>query len=290
MTDKNEYEYEKEHEPEQVEEPAPDQVEQIEDNSVESGEQDEPGIKKTIILREYFELIIEVIVFVFFINAFLLQTYVIPSSSMEDSMLIGDHLLVDKVCYSHSLSIIDKLFLPQVKIDRGMIVTFSGPNEIYHKRDEKNLVKRVIALPGDTIKVVNEKVFVNGKQTKEPYVYFKGMKPRGQFPPQHEQWHYEFPEKYKKCVVYTELGNAFKVPENHYFAMGDNRNFSFDCRHWGPLPADLIIGKPWRIYWSFESTSSDYLSNGFVHKLKDIFHTIINFFSKTRWKRTFKKY
>lgn len=243
------------------------------------------------LFREYFELIAEVIIFVFFINAFLLQSYVIPSSSMENTMLIGDHLLVDKVCYSQSLSGIDRLLIPQVKIKTGMIVTFSGPNEIYNNRKEKNLVKRVIATPGDSIKIVEEKVYINGTLLEEPYVNFKGMKPRDRFPPEFpHNWHYEFPRKFRDNIVDTENGKAYKVPEGHYFVMGDNRNFSFDSRFWGPLPQDLIIGKPWRVYWSFESESKDFMTPGFRHWIKDIFRTITNFFSKTRWKRTFKKY
>ncbi len=247
--------------------------------------------KEVSIFREYLELITEVIVFVFFINAFLLQSYVIPSSSMENTMLIGDHLLVDKVCYSQSTGGIDRFLLPQVEIKRGMIVTFSGPNEINHKMQEKNLVKRVIALPGDTIKIVEEKVYINGQMIKEPYVNFKGIKARDQFPPEFPYyWHYEFPHKYRKYVVDTDIGKAYKVPKNCFFVMGDNRNFSFDSRFWGPLPADYIIGKPWRIYWSFESTSRDYLYPTIGQKIKDFFQTILHFFTKTRWNRTLKKY
>lgn len=247
--------------------------------------------KDVSIIREYFELIAEVIIFVFFINAFLLQSYVIPSSSMEDTMLIGDHLLVDKVCYSQSLNTVDRLVLPQVTICRGMIVTFSGPNEINNKQQEKNLVKRVIAVPGETIRIDGEKVYINGELIQEPYVNFKGIKARDQFPPEFpHSWHYEFPRKFRDSLVDTEIGKAYKVPEGHFFVMGDNRNFSFDSRFWGPLPADLIIGRPWRVYWSYESTSRDYLTPGVGHKIKDFFNTIVNFFSKTRWERTFKKY
>jgi len=243
------------------------------------------------VFREYFELITEVIIFVFFINAFLLQTYVIPSSSMENTMLVGDHLLVDKVAYSQSLGALDRFFLPQTGIERGMIVTFSGPNEINRGMEPKNLVKRVIALPGDTIRVDRDLVYLNGKLIDEPYRVFKDRPPIDRFPPSRAYgWHSEFPMKFRDSVVDTENGKAFLVPEGHYFCMGDNRNHSFDSRAWGPVPEQYIIGKPWRVYWSYDASSSDYQDPRFWHKVKDFFKTIINFFSKTRWKRTFKKY
>ncbi len=243
------------------------------------------------VFREYFELITEVLVFVFFINAFLLQTYVIPSSSMENTMLVGDHLLVDKVSYSHSLGWLDGFFLPQRKLDKGMVVTFSGPSEINRGEEPKNLVKRVIAAPGDTIRIVRDQVYINGKLSKEPYRIFKDHSPRDLFPPDNDfGWHYEFPPKFRSSVVETPQGRAFKIPENHYFCMGDNRNNSFDSRAWGPVPGEYVIGKPWRIYWSYESTSKEYLTPGMWHKIKDIFNTVVHFFTKTRWERTFKKY
>jgi signal peptidase I len=241
--------------------------------------------------KDFFKLMVEVLLFIFFINTFLLQTYVIPSPSMENSMLVGDHLLVDKVKYSRSFSGVDGFFLPQVPIRRGTIVTFSGPNEINHGEEAKNLVKRVIALPGEAIKVIDNRVFINGKCLDEPYVYFKGMGGISNFPSEFPGiWHREFPRKYRDMVVDTPLGKAFLVPPGHYFCMGDNRNNSFDSRSWGPLPENLIIGSPWRIYWSYASDSSDYFESGVLHKIKDFFITILNFFSKTRWERTFKKY
>lgn len=247
--------------------------------------------REVSIFREYFELITEVVVFVFFINAFLLQTYVIPSSSMEETMLIGDHLLVDKVAYSQSLGSLDRLLLPQTGIKRGMIVTFSGPSEINKGLEPKNLVKRVIALPGDTIRIDGGDVYIDGKKIDEPYKIFKGGNPRGYWPPEDPyDWHYEFPMQFRDSVVDTPNGKAFKVPEGHYFCMGDNRNHSFDSRAWGPVPGEYIIGKPWRVYWSYDSTSKEYLTTGFWHKVKDLFNTVIHFFTKTRWKRTFKKY
>jgi len=216
--------------------------------------------KEVGIFREYFELIVETLVYVFFVMTFLIQSFVIPTGSMEENLLIGDHLLVDKISYSRSLGTLDRIFFPQKKITRGMIVTFKAPPEM-----EKEYVKRVIALPGDKIKIVNKKVYVNDNLLIEPYTYFKDNN-----------------------ILDSVRDNMseFLVPKNHYFCMGDNRDNSFDSRFWGPVPADNIVGKPWRVYWSYKSTSSEYLTPGFIHKIKDIFKTVLNFFSKTRWKRT----
>ena len=187
--------------------------------------------------REYIELFAEVLILVFFINAFLLQTYVIPSGSMEATMLIGDHLLVDKVAVSRSLGSVDAFLLPQYGISRGRILTFTGPHEIYTNKEPKNLVKRVVALPGDTIRIEGKKVFINGKQVFEPYAVYKGRNPITKFPPSNGfNWDYNFPREYRDFVVKTPGGEAYRVPEGHYFCMGDNRNHSFDSRYWGPLP------------------------------------------------------
>jgi len=216
--------------------------------------------KKMGFFREYIELIAETLIYVFFVMTFLIQSFVIPTGSMEKNLLVGDHLLVDKVSYSRSLSPIDRLVFPQKKIKRGMIVTFKAPADI-----EKEYVKRVIALPGEKIKIIGKKVYINGKLLDEPYTYFRD------------------PNILKNERDYM---NEYLVTENSYFCMGDNRDNSYDSRYWGTVPADFIIGKPWRVYWSFSSTSDEYLTPGFLHKMKDLFKTVVNFFSKTRWERT----
>jgi signal peptidase I len=219
--------------------------------------------KEVGLFRENFELFAEVLIYVFFVMTFLLQSFVIPTGSMENTLLIGDHLLVDKISYSRSLGPVDRFFFPIKKIERGMVITFKSPAEI-----EKEYVKRVIGLPGETIKVVNKKVYLNGKYLEEPYVRFSDKEILNSYRD-------NFPE--------------FTIPKGHFFCMGDNRDNSFDSRFWGPVPEDYIIGRPWRIYWSYHSTSQEYLTPGLWHKIKDIFKTIINFFSKTRWERTVKK-
>jgi len=215
------------------------------------------------LFREYFELIAETLIYVFFVMTFLLQSFVIPTGSMEDNILVGDHILVDKVAYSQSLGNIDGFMFPQLKIQRGMIVTFKSPAEM-----EKEYVKRIIGLPGEKIKIIDKKVFINGKPLNEPYTYFRDTNIENS---QRDN----FPE--------------FTIPENSYFCMGDNRDKSFDSRYWGTVPSDFIVGKPWRIYWSYDSSSDEYLTQGVSHKMKDIGKTIINFFPKTRWKRTAQK-
>lgn len=213
--------------------------------------------------REYFELIAETLVYVFFVMTFLLQSFVIPTGSMQDNILIGDHILVDKVSYSPHFGALDSFMFPTKKIERGMIVTFKSPAEM-----EKEYVKRVIGLPGEKIKIQDKKVFIDGKELDEPYTFFKDSNIE-------RSYRDNFPE--------------FNIPKGHYFCMGDNRDYSYDSRFWGPVPGINIIGKPWRIYWSFESTTEEYLTPGFWHKVKDFFKTIFNFFTKTRWNRTIKK-
>ena len=253
------------------------------------------------VYREYFELISEVLIYVFFVMTFLLQSFVIPTGSMETNLLIGDHLLVDKVAYSRSTGIIDKFLFPQIKIKRGMIVTFKAPPEL---KKEKEYVKRVIALPGETVKIVDKKVYINGKPVEEKYkrhidsgnIY--SLKntvdleraARDNFPLNDP---YDLPPKFdgkfRSSVVKTEYGKAFLVPDGYYFCLGDNRDKSFDSRLWGPVPEEFIIGKPWRIYWSYDSTSEEYLTPSLWYKIKDLIVTIINFIPKTRWGRTIKK-
>ena len=241
-------------------------------------------------LRENIEMVLEVLIIVFFINTFLVQTFGVPTPSMEDNMLIGDHLFVDKVVYSQSAGWLEDLILPKTELKRGMIVVFKSPPEILARNFNQLIyVKRVIGVPGDHLKMVDNQIFINGEVIEEPYLNLKAdQRVPTDFPPDtQERWWHEFPVKFRESVRQTDAGPVFVVPEKHYFCMGDNRNLSADSRIWGPVHIDHVIGKPWRIYWSYETTTDAYLNRSFFSRIKD---TVINFFSKTRWNRTLKKY
>lgn len=276
---------------------------------------DKENKQEVNIFREYVELFAETLIYVFFVMTFLLQSFVIPTGSMKNNILIGDHLLVNKVAYSRTPSpAIDGFIFPQSDIKHGSIVTFKAPAEM-----EKEYVKRVIGLPGDRIRIVGKRVYLNGKALAEPYVRFDEARadfrtPGDNFPLQDPRYinalgktshlpfyinddvgfvddklTVAFCERFESGVVDVNGHKEFRIPGGHYFCMGDNRDHSYDSRFWGPVPADYIIGKPWRVYWSYESTTDEYLTPGIQHKIKDIAMTVVNFFSKTRWDRTIKK-
>ncbi len=212
--------------------------------------------------REYIELLIETLIFVFFVMTFLVQSFVIPTGSMKDTILIGDHIFVDKVSYSLSLGPLESLILPRVEIKRGMIVTFKAPAEM-----TKEYVKRVIGLPGDRLKIVDKHVYINDIPLVEPYAVFKDPNIEGPYSPR---------DNYPETVI----------PADHYFCMGDNRDHSYDSRFWGMVPREYMIGRPWRIYWSYEASTAEYLTIRPGNKIKNAFRTFTHFFSKTRWDRT----
>ena len=164
--------------------------------------------KKDGALRENVEMILEVLVLVFFINAFLLQSFGIPTPSMEDNMLVGDHLLVDKVAYSKSLSVVDGIVFPQLKIKRGMIVVFKSPPEVKaHNLDRLTYVKRVIGLPGELIMIFKNQIFINGSPIEEPYTFIRGVESVPvDFPPENPVlWWDEFPPEFRNSLVPTEM-------------------------------------------------------------------------------------
>jgi signal peptidase I len=220
------------------------------------------------------------ILLLLFATTTLVQAFVIPTGSMEDTMLIGDHLLVDKLAYSPK-GAVSQYLLPYTDVKRGDIIVFRYPEDI-----RQTFVKRVIGVPGDTIRLENKQLILNGHAVNEPYKYHKTDyfdSYRDNFPSEPNMRVYPGAEEMLNKHVKDK---SVVVPPNCYFAMGDNRDSSLDSRYWGFVPRENIIGKPLIIYWSYES-STERLAGSPIdpEHLKDL---ALNFFAKTRWKRTFQ--
>jgi len=220
------------------------------------------------------------ILLLLFLTTTLVQAYVIPTGSMEDTLLIGDHLLVDKMAFAPS-GAVSKHLLPYSDVKRGDIIVFRYPVDI-----TMTFVKRAMGVPGDRIRIVNKQVYRNGIKLDEPYKVHKSdqIDPyRDNFPSEPNSMVYPGAmDMLQNHVVNGEV----VVPPGTVFAMGDNRDSSLDSRYWGFVPRENIIGKPLIIYWSYDAPTDQFQEPaiGFDH-LKDLG---LNFFSKTRWRRTFK--
>ncbi len=208
------------------------------------------------------------------------QAFVIPTGSMEETLLIGDHLWVDKLAYAPGGAAAGRL-LPYTPIQRGDIIVFQPPFDI-----RQPYVKRVIGVPGDRLRLRNKQLYLNGKQVQEPYKYHKTdyLDPyRDNFPsPANAPLYKTAVDMLESHVVNGEV----VVPPDSYFAMGDNRDLSLDSRYWGFVPRRNIIGKPVMVWWSYDAPT-ERLQNpliGWEHA-QDL---VLHFFTKTRWGRTFQ--
>ena len=218
-------------------------------------------------LREYFESIVIAVILALFIRTFVVQAFKIPTGSMENNLLIGDHLLVNKFVFGPSASSVEQAVLPLGTIRRGDVVVFKYPEE-----PERDFIKRVIGLPGEAIELRQKKVYVNGTPLDEPYVHF--LEPPGSHAAS-EITSLDVRERYGPVTV----------PSNHYFVMGDNRDNSQDSRYWGFLPRDYVKGKALIIYWSYESEREDYEGTGAADTVKGLGSVFAHFFTRTRWDR-----
>jgi signal peptidase I len=222
------------------------------------------------------------IVIAIFVITFIVQAFQIPSESMENTLLVGDYLLVNKLCYGGQ-GFGDHL-MPYQKIARQDIIVFHYPVD-----PRQHFVKRVIGLPGDRIKMVNKKVFINGKLLEESYVrfieppnnLFRDDFPRVDIPAYglDGQWWLQM----RKLVEDGEL----IVPEGHYFVMGDNRDDSQDSRYWGFVPQENIIGRPLIIYWSVQDWDHE-VEPTVSGRLQHLAYAFTHLFQITRWNRTLR--
>jgi signal peptidase I len=213
----------------------------------------------------------------------LVQAFVIPTGSMEDTLLIGDHLLVDKLAYAPS-GPVSKHLLPYEEPKHGDIIVFRYPVDI-----SQTFVKRVIGVPGDRLKMINRIIYRNGIQLNEPYVYHKFPYDPGRdnFPGEPTGFAEGLQAQLQRDMLGNHVTNGeIVVPPDSYFAMGDNRDNSLDSRYWGFVPRDNIIGKPLIIYWSYRASTEE-LAGASVGSLVTHFIDLAqHFFTRTRWDRT----
>jgi signal peptidase I len=221
-----------------------------------------------------------------FIITFILQAFEIPSSSMEDTLLIGDHVFVNREQFAAAAHWLGPL-LPYRSIHREDIVVFLSPEQ-----PGLFVVKRIIGVPGDRIHLRDGAVYRDGRKLDEPYVQhkmddynpyrdnFPAVPPSEQEGVSNEKWMREMPE-------YVQ-GDDIVVPPENYFAMGDNRDVSYDSRYWGFIPRANVIGRPMFIYWSFVTPPDQYQMSSWSDRLGFMAHIVAHFFGETRWSRTFR--
>jgi signal peptidase I len=235
-------------------------------------------------ISEYLESLLVTVILALFGTSFVVQAFKIPSQSMERTLLVGDHLLVNKFIFGGRGQWYDK-FLPYRTLQRGDIIVFKYPYQ-----DHPHFVKRVIGLPGDRLKIVDQQVYINDKPLNEPYVVHdpsSGYDPLNySFPPVGSQIYMSpvQPEWAHEIRKYIQ-GDELVVPPDRYFAMGDNRDHSLDSRYWGFVDRDAIMGRPFLIYWSVDANSTDYGETSFAQRILGIFDTLMHLPARTRWGR-----
>ncbi len=234
---------------------------------------------------EFLASLAAVLVTGLFIITFVLQAFEIPSSSMEDTLLIGDHVFVNREQFAPRTQWLGPL-LPYRDIKRGDIVVFLSPAEpgLY-------VVKRIIGIPGDRIHLRDGAVYRNGEKLNEPYVMHKGNNYdpyRDNFPAVAPSEAYNVSPEWQ-LLLHTHIeGDDIVVPKDSYFGMGDNRDVSLDSRYWGFIPKENVIGRPMFIYWSFNTPPDQYRHTDFSERIGFLAHVVFHFFDQTRWKRTFR--
>jgi signal peptidase I len=222
-----------------------------------------PNTFRKSTIREYFESIVIAVILALFVRTWVVRAFKIPTGSMENNLLIGDHLLVNKFVFGPEDGF-ERALLPVRDIRRGDIVVFKYPVE-----PERDFIKRVIGLPGDTIELRAKKVYVNGQPQDEPYVHFLTTSFGGEV----------------TSMDVRERYGPVTVPSDQYFVMGDNRDNSQDSRYWGYLPRSYVKGKAMMIYWSYEADRDDLADDSLGATFTRIISVATHFFTKTRWER-----
>ncbi len=273
-------------------------------------------MKKTV-LREYYEAILVAFILALFVRTFVFENFKIPSGSMEDNLLVGDHLVVNKYIYAHTsdtfLHRFLHRFLPYRPPKRGDVVVFKFPNN-----PRRDFIKRCVAVAGDTIQMRVERrqvewgegeetrseertvrvLHVNGEATpfsfREGWYLDRGVRTSqviqlehpGQEGKSYEVYYKKSREKPRNKQ--RDFFGPYTVPEGKIFCLGDNRDNSSDCRYWGAVPLSHVKGRAVLIYWSYEAEKGDWEWRGLRHRLFQLGEVVVHFPTKTRWKRQFR--
>lgn len=207
--------------------------------------------------REYLESILIAAILALFIRTFVFQAFKIPTGSMEPNLLVGDHIVVNKFVYGAG-PVGGLPLLPMREIRRGDVVVFRAPQE-----PDKDFIKRIVAVPGDTVELVEGVLYVNGEVVDEPYA--------------------SYASRYgsRRDMARRE------IPAGQYFALGDNRDNSRDSRYWGTVPHELVKGQAVLVYWSFESVGMSYYTDGIGDRMLELGRMLPRLYTGTRWDRSF---
>ncbi len=224
------------------------------------------------LLREYFEALLIAVIFAVFARTYVIQAFKIPTGSMEENLLIGDHILVNKFVFGTVASRAERLLLPYQQLRRGDVVVFKFPED-----PTRDFIKRCVGLPGDEIEIVDKELFVNGRKVDDSAYTFRTD-----------------PRTYPRSVFlhqgYRDRDNLepVTIPADQFFFLGDNRDNSNDSRFWGPVPIDYIKGRAFIVYWSFESEGDFETWPGYLGKARQLGNVVKKFLTHTRWERTFR--
>lgn len=226
---------------------------------------------KKSVAREYYEAILVAFLLALFVRTFIFENFKIPSGSMEDNLLIGDHLVVNKFIHAPNADTFLHRLLPYRAPERGDVVVFKFPED-----PRRDFIKRCVAVAGDKLEVRAKKLYINDVPQDEPFVIFKDPNIWGSGP--------KVPASRR---TRDNLG-PLTVPKGTIFCLGDNRDNSLDSRFWGPVPVSYVKGRAVIIYWSYEANRNDWQWKGFAYRIKQLGEVGLHFFTKTRWKRQFK--
>lgn len=222
--------------------------------------------------REYLEALLIAVIFATFARTYVVQAFKIPSGSMEENLLIGDHILVNKFVFGPTATAAERALLPVRAIERGDVVVFKFPQD-----PARDFIKRCMGLPGDTIEMVDKQLYLNGRKVEdEGYVYHmdEQVLPRSPLLPRSLRGRDNF--------------GPVTVPPGRYFCMGDNRDNSNDSRVWGDVPESHVKGRAFMVYWSFAGGVDLVEDPGLGNRLRQMGRVLLGFFGNTRWDRTFR--